>query len=132
VTNHGSIDPQRAGARWRESEKLFQRAFQATPTPIVLTRLADGVIVSANEAFLKTSGYTEAEIVGQNVMSLNIYASPEQRDEYLGILRERGSVRDREQLLRTKSGAVRTILLSGEIIELDGQKWAMPSRGKRS
>lgn len=121
MKNEDSTDPQLTESPWPESEKVFQKAFQAVPTPIVLTRLADGIIVAANEAFLKTTGYVAAEVVGQNAGNLNIYASPQQRDEYLRILRENGSARDREQLLRTKSGAVRTILLSGEVVELQGE-----------
>jgi PAS domain S-box-containing protein len=111
----------RRTAELRASEKRFSKAFQASPAFIALIRLADGVFVTVNEAFLRTSGYTESEVVGRTSRDLKLYAVPAQRDEYLRLIREVGSVRDREHLVRTKDGTLRTVLLSGEMLELDGQ-----------
>lgn len=115
------IERKRAETRLRDSEQRFSKVFQASPTSILLSRLADGVVVTANEAFLQTAGYNSHEVVGRTVMSLNLYADPAQRDEYLHLLRTNGSVRDREQFLRTRTGEIRTILVSGELLELEGQ-----------
>ncbi len=105
----------------RESEERFSKAFKASPALSALTRLADGCFVSANEAFYKISGYTEAEIIGRTALELQIYAQPEQRDEYVDLIRRRGAVRDQELILQTKSGALRTILSSGECFDLNGE-----------
>ncbi len=105
----------------RESEERFGKAFQASPALIALTQLSDGTFVAVNEAFYKITGYTEAEVIGRGALDLNIYAQPQQRTDYVKLIQERGSVRDREHVLRTKDGTLRTILSSGEIIELDGQ-----------
>lgn len=110
-----------AQARWRESELKFLKVFQASPTPVVITRMSDTVIVAANDAFLKTTGYTSDEVIGRTSAALNLYAASPQREEFILAIRTHGFVRDREQLLRTKTGEARTILLSGELIELDGQ-----------
>ena len=114
------IERERAAARLRESEGRFHKLFQASPTPTILTR-ADRIIAAANAAFLKTAGYTEAEVVGESALNLNLYAVPEQQAEFARAILETGSVRDREQLLRTKDGGVRTILVSAELLELDAQ-----------
>ena len=105
----------------RESEERFSKAFQASPALIAITRLSDGTFVAANEAFYKVSGYAENEVIGRRALELNIYAVPQQRDEYVQLIRTHGSVRDREHLLRTKDGTLRTVLSSGELLELDGQ-----------
>jgi len=105
----------------RDSEERFSKAFQASPAMIVLTRLSDGTFVAANEAFYKISGFSEAEVIGRRALELNIYAVPPQRDEYVHLIREKGSVRDREHVLQTKDGTHRTVLVSGELLELDGQ-----------
>jgi PAS domain S-box-containing protein len=111
----------RRTADLRASEERFSRAFQASPAFIALIRLDTGAFVTVNEAFLKASGYTAAEVIGQTSMSLNLYALPQQRDEYLRLIREHGSVRGREHLVRTKDGSLRTMLVSGEMIEIDRQ-----------
>jgi PAS domain S-box-containing protein len=105
----------------RESEERFSKAFQASPALIALTRVVDGTFVAANEAFYKITGFTEAEVIGRRSLDLKIYAVPEQREEYVRMIREKGSVRDREHLLQTKDGTLRTVLVSGEALELDGQ-----------
>jgi len=115
----------RAESRLRESEERFSKTFQTSPAFIALIRLEDGIFVNVNEAFLKASGYTEAEVLGRTSVSLNLYALPEQRDEYLRQIREHRSVRDREHLVRTKGGALRTMLVSGELLELDGHAYVL-------
>ncbi|MEO5917647.1 MAG: ATP-binding protein [Luteolibacter sp.] len=105
----------------RESEERFGKAFQASPALIALTRIGDGTFIAANDAFYRISGYPEEEVIGHSSLDLNIYARPVQRDEYVSEVKARGSVRDREHELRDKSGNLRTILTSGEIIELDGE-----------
>ncbi|HWB03063.1 MAG TPA: PAS domain S-box protein [Verrucomicrobiales bacterium] len=107
-------------AKLREWEQRFTKLFQASPTPTLLTR-ADRVIAAANGAFLATSGYTEAEVLGSTAKDLNLYAVPHQLDEFVGSIREQGFVRAMELYLRTKDGGVRTILVSAEPLDLDGQ-----------
>jgi PAS domain S-box-containing protein len=111
----------KAEARLRESEARFHKAFEASPALMALTRLEDGRFIAANQTFYKTSGYTEAEVIGHRALSLNIYAVPQQREEYVARIRAHGAVRDLECPLRTKDGSVRTMLLSGELIDLDGE-----------
>jgi PAS domain S-box-containing protein len=108
-------------AQLRQSEERFSKAFQASPAMMTLTRLADGAFIAANDAFYSISGFTAAEVIGSTLLNLNVYAQQQQRDEYVGLLKQGGSVRDREHLLHTKAGEVRTLLVSGELFELEGQ-----------
>lgn len=104
----------------RESEERFGKSFQASPALIALTRLADGRFVAVNEAFCKITGYREDEVIGKEALDLKIYDQPGQRAEYVRAIAESGSVRDREHQLRTKDGALLTVLTSGESFDLDG------------
>lgn len=115
------FERKRAETRLRQSEERFGKAFQANPALMALTRLADGCFIAANEAFYNTTGYSESEVLGRRAADLNIYAVPEQRAEYVDLIRRKGFVRDREHVLRTKSGAIRTVLSSGELLDLNGQ-----------
>lgn len=105
----------------RESEARFHRAFQASPAMMVLTRLAEGTFVAANDAFYAITGYQENEVIGRSAKDLRIYSTPTEREEYVRLIRQRGFVRDREHQLRIKDGSVRTVLVSGEMIQLEGE-----------
>lgn len=105
----------------RESESRFHKAFQASPAMMALTRLADGTFITANDAFFAVTGYREDEVIGRSAKDLGIYSIPAQREDYVNLIREHGFVRDRELQLRIKDGSVCTALVSGELIQLEGQ-----------
>lgn len=105
----------------RQSEQRFRTAFYANPALMTVTRLDNGRFVAANAAFLQASGYTEEEVVGKLAKDLNIYTNPEQRQEFVDLLRRDGFVRDREHQLQTKTGQSITVLVTGEVIQLDGE-----------
>ena len=115
------VERKRTEARLRESEARFSKAFQASPAMMALSRMADGRLLAANEAFYNATGYQAVEVIGSRASDLNIYALPEQREEFLSCVRTQNSVRNREHVLRTKVGQLRTVLTSGELIELGGE-----------
>jgi PAS domain S-box-containing protein len=105
----------------RQSEKRFSQVFHTSPIPIVLTTLADGRYVEVNEACLQITGFTRAEVIGSTSMGLNVWAEPAHRARLIQHLQDSGSVRNQESLIRTKSGQLRNVLLSAEVIELNNQ-----------
>jgi PAS domain S-box-containing protein len=105
----------------RESQEMFQKAFQASPDTMVLHSLSEGRHMDVNESFLRLIGYRREELVGRTAMDLGLWWDLAQGDEYLRVLREQGRVRDLEICVRTKSGEARTLLLSAEVIEIAGQ-----------
>src|SRR4029453_3874204 len=72
----------------RESEERFAKAFRARPGSLVISRLADGVVLEVNESFLAITGYERDEIIGQSTLSLGLYANPEDRQRAVNALRE--------------------------------------------
>jgi PAS domain S-box-containing protein len=111
----------RAEEALRESQEIFQKAFQASPDTMVIHSLPEGRHMDINESFLRLIGYRREELVGRTATELGLWWDLAQRDEYLRILREQGRVRDLEVCVRTKSGEARTLLLSAEAIEIAGQ-----------
>lgn len=105
----------------RQSEQRLRRTLDANPAMMTLTRLVDGRFAAANPAFLTAFEYSESEILGRLAKDLNLYADPQQRIEFVDLLRKNGSVRDREHRLLTKSGKAITLLVSGEVIQIDGE-----------
>lgn len=109
----------------RQSEKRFSQAFQASPVPIVMTAPADGRYVEVNDAWLHFMGYRRAEVIGNTSLELRVWAEPGQRAAMVQQLQTGGSVRNQEYLTRTKSGELRNVLLSAEVLELNDQRYIL-------
>jgi PAS domain S-box-containing protein len=106
----------------RESEERFSKAFRAIPANVSLVRVADERLIEVNESFLKESGYTRAEVIGRTTSELGLWASPADRADFFRRLRAQGFVHSFESGLRARGGAVSTMLISAELIELNGEK----------
>src|SRR6266545_2686794 len=105
----------------RESQERFSKAFRASPVFMSIARMSDGKFVEANEAFLQSSGYTREEVIGRTSAELTLWSNLQDRDGFLSELQRRGFVRHREVLLRSRNGRLDTVLLSAELIDIDGQ-----------
>lgn len=108
-----------AEAGLRQSEERFGRAFQASPVATVITRLADGVYLDANEAFTRIFGWERSEVLATSALKLGIWPDPEVRSRWIATLREEGAVRDFDVELETKFGERRQCIISAELIEFD-------------
>ena len=49
-----------------ESEKKFRTIFENSPYPISINSIPDGKFIAVNTAFLHSSGYTEADVLGKS------------------------------------------------------------------
>jgi PAS domain S-box-containing protein len=106
----------------RVSEERFAKAFNANPQPMTLTTLAEGRFIDANESFVSTLGYCRDEVLGHTATELNIWETPEVRDDLVKRLKEHGCVPYMEAKFRTRSGAFRVFLSSAELIEIAGEE----------
>jgi len=105
----------------RESEERFAKAFRASPDSLVISRIADGVVLEVNESFVAMTGYERDEIIGKSTISLGLYANPEDRDRAVKVLKEQNRVRELEISLKRKSGEVVPMMFSAEPFELHGE-----------
>jgi PAS domain S-box-containing protein len=105
----------------RKSEEKFAKAFRSSPVAIAVTRLHDGRILDANEAMLKLLHFTADEVIGHTTRDLDIWVDVNDRAQFTQMLATAGPVRDLEYRLRTKDGAIVTIHLSAELLEVSGE-----------
>jgi PAS domain S-box-containing protein len=103
------------------NERKFSTIFHTSPDAIVISRLDDGLIFDCNDTFAQLAGYSRAEAVGKSALDLNFWVNPEQRQGLVERLRQDGEVHNWEAQFRMKDGAIRTMLLSARIIEIDGE-----------
>jgi len=104
------------------SEEKFHKAFRSSPDWFVISTLEDGFYIDVNEAFLETTGYRREEVIGRTSVELGIWADPEQRSEMVKVLREEKKVRNLEAKFRMKSGEIRYVLWSAEVIDYGDEK----------
>ena len=103
------------------SEQKFSRVFHSSPTAISLTRMVDGRFADVNEAWIRIFGWTRTQVVGRNSLELGIWPNPERRQAWIEAVNRVGRVENFEARLRDKSGRILSILLSSEVVELDGE-----------
>ncbi|MBA3871847.1 MAG: PAS domain S-box protein [Anaerolineae bacterium] len=102
----------------KRSERRFTTVFDNSPVPTVISRLKDGQIVDINDAFLKLLGYEREALIGYSVSELNLWAFPEKRFDVTKTITEKGHIHTFEMQARTKSGELRYLLESAELIDL--------------
>ncbi len=102
-------------------EERFSKLFYASPFSIILATYPDGKIIEANNAFLSLFGFERQEVLGKTTGDLNIWVEPKMRADMVERLHETGSARDMEILFRAKSGDLLTLLMSVEIVRIQGE-----------
>lgn len=115
----------RAEAALRRARDRFASVFDASPTPISLTSLAEGRFADVNPAFEKTYGWTRTELLGRSALDIGIWPSPEERRRWIAELEAHRWTRDFETVHLTKTGEPLSIQLSSEITELEGHRYAI-------
>jgi PAS domain S-box-containing protein len=109
----------------KASERKFSLAFQANPSLMAITRVADGIYYEVNQTFLDKLGYSREEIIGRSSLALNLWHDSSQRQTILIQLREKGIARDVEVIVRKKDGSLLTMLFSVEYLPLDGENYLL-------
>ncbi|OGN95223.1 MAG: hypothetical protein A2Y89_02425, partial [Chloroflexi bacterium RBG_13_51_18] len=105
----------------RESEERFSRAFNASPISLSISRLGDGIFLEVNESFLRDKGYTRDEVIGHSSKKLRIWATMEEQNRIMDMLKKQGRVHNEQVQYRTKSGYIRTGLISAEVISIGNE-----------
>ncbi len=100
------------------SEEMFSKAFRLNPSGITLTSLRNGRFIDANDAFLRSTGYARAEIIGRTAGDIRLITRQEDRLSLMAALRYNDRIRRREFTFRTRAGEIRTGVLSAEIIDI--------------
>jgi len=102
------------------AESKFAKVFRGSPNPIAITTFVESNFIDINHRFLEMSGYSRTEVMEKSAHSLNLWVDPEFYNSAIKVLSVNHSLHNQECQIRTKKGEIKTILLSVDIIELDG------------
>jgi PAS domain S-box-containing protein len=107
----------------RLSEERLSKAFNATPSPMVISRMLDGKIELINDAFERLSGYCRSEVVGKTSQELRMIVNPADREEAVRRLLAGQTIRNFDIDFRLKSGEIRRACLFVQVVPVEGEDY---------
>jgi PAS domain S-box-containing protein len=75
-----------------------------------------------NESFCQITGYCREDVINHRSLDLNIWVSEADYHQFYDTFNLQGTIRNYELNFRTKSGEVRTGLLSADKITIHGEE----------
>ncbi|MDX2231593.1 MAG: PAS domain S-box protein [Leptolyngbyaceae cyanobacterium bins.349] len=111
----------------KASQHRFATAFHRSPAALSITSFPEGMQLDVNEGWVQSTGYTREEAIGKKSRDLKFWQFETEQEEFIRQLREQGSVRNMLIHSRIKGGEIRKILLSSDLIELEGKSCLLNS-----
>ena len=108
-------------AALRSSEELFSAAFNMNPLAMAIVSKANGEFRGINSAFGEGTGYLD-ELLTPGVSDRMLWVKPSERDEFMARIDQEQYVRNFPATITGKSGEIFSILLSGVVIDWQGEK----------
>ncbi len=107
----------------QEAQQRFERLFRNNPAPMALSTVPDRRFFDVNDSFLKVLGYSRDDIIDKTATELDLFPHTEQQAAIADKLRTNGRIADFELQVRRKDGAIIDGLLSGDVIDSQGQQY---------
>jgi diguanylate cyclase (GGDEF)-like protein/PAS domain S-box-containing protein len=107
--------------RLAASEEKFSTLFQASPEPICVSRIRDGVFIEVNPSFSQTFGWQPQDIVGRSGPDVGFWVDSAQRRQlFAKLTRDQGLDNEIVHFL-TRSGQELTCVVSSRFIRVERQ-----------
>ena len=118
---------ERTHSQLAQSETKLRRVFEASQDTVCINSLVDGryIDISKDSLLGGDLGYRRDEALGSSNRALRVWASEEQRERFASQLRRDGAVSNFEADIRLKDGSIRPCVISGSVVELDGEPCAL-------
>lgn len=109
----------------RRSERLFAKLFHNSPVAACILSLPELRFIDVNEGYSKLVGQPPSSLLGRTTSELGLRINAPVRTRAVTEIQQEGYVRNARFQLPTASGDERTVLVSAEVMELDGQACAV-------
>ena len=101
------------------TEQNLQQIFEFYPVPILLVDNETNRIHLANKKLSELMGYSMDELIGKETM--DFYENIQDRNDIIEEYKQEGRINNREVRFLTKSGEPIDVMLSSELINLNGR-----------
>lgn len=109
----------------RQSEEMSSKAFSLSPIGILILSYPKGKIVSVNDSFVDTTGYSRLELTNHTLVEKGICPSQEDLVALYHQLTLHKSVREQSLSFFTRNGDRRQALVSADLIQLWGDTYIL-------
>ena len=109
----------------QEAQQRFELLFLNNPTPLALTDLPDLRFVDANEAFVRTFGFSKSALVGKSPLQVGLVTNFEDQVTVASKLQAEGRVANLELVLSREDEEERVCVLSGTTIADQGRQYLL-------
>lgn len=107
----------------KDTKERIIQAFLLSPSAHAVIKASDAKYSEVNEAFLKLTEYTQNEVIERTFIDLKLFESREKQTQIHDLILQQNSFRDFETRIDTKSGEHRWVEISGNCIEVTGEKY---------
>jgi PAS domain S-box-containing protein len=102
-----------------ETERKFFEIFQNAPVAMAIGTVDDGRLLYVNEQYLHITEMSREALIGHTVEEFNLWADPRDRKKIINvILQNHGRISGYPVSMRVKSGRIKEVLFSADIISI--------------
>ncbi len=105
----------------RMHEQRFGQVFRLSPDATVVTSIADGRVIEANEAFCHLTGRARPDVIGRTTEEIGFWRDAGERAAWLGPAMKAGGVHQYERTIRTPAGVQKDVMVRATRIEMQGE-----------
>ncbi|MDJ1169279.1 adenylate/guanylate cyclase domain-containing protein [Roseofilum sp. BLCC_M154] len=103
-----------------QAQEHFQTAFRLSPHPLFISAIADGCLLEVNDSFCEILGYSLENLLHHRETERQFWVNPQEHQRLVQVIETQGTLHHQQVELKTASGEIKTLLLSGAKIQWDG------------
>ena len=104
----------------KKSEERLRTIVEASPIPLVITRISDGKILYANEHVGPIFNLSNDEVIGKQAP--NFWSNPEHRNAYIDKLKSKGWLNGVEVEMKKADGETMWASVSSRLMDFQGEE----------
>ncbi|MEA1961291.1 MAG: PAS domain S-box protein [Bacillota bacterium] len=101
--------------------ETFYRVFRTNPHVMGICTLKDGRYLDVNDSFVRNAGYTRREVINSTNLNMPFCIDKDRLKEIYRAVNVRGSIKNYELAVNTRTGDVRIGLFSAEKVVIEGE-----------
>lgn len=109
----------------RDSEEKFSSFFAMSPEPLAVANYPGGEYIQVNEAWERTFGFRQSEVIGRTALDLGLWDRAEDRNKIYDDIVRRNQARSGEIQLRRKNGDLLTVQISARVLAIGQTRYIL-------